>query len=314
MGKREGTKKAPSLPPGFHNSISLREEVNGRKQVKGGSNNSRSMLKLDQLQKLAAWTSGQAAIPSLGAFFGHRLATVREAMGVLPDPSLFSCERCETILQPGFNCTVRIEKNKAKAKRRRKKTNNFMQNNVVYKCLFCSHCNMRRGTPKGYMKEICPSKAKASSKSEPAKSRPQKRASLEKGTRSKDGINKTNEVASPAYPREVPTTDSPITPLARTATASPAYLREVPTTDSPITPLARTATTLLEAKRRKRNLSMSKKLAGPENNFTPTDAEKTVSTSNKRRRKSWTSLKEIAEASEHDSSRKFTNLTIPFGI
>lgn len=140
------------------------------------------------------------------------------------------------------------------------------------------------------MREICPSKAKASSESEPAKSRPQKCTRLEKGTKSKDGIDKTEEVASPAYPWAIPTTDSPITPLARTAT------------------------TLSEAKRRKRNLSMSNRPAGPENNFTLIDAEKISSVANKRRRKSWTTLKKIAEASDHDSRGKFTNLTIPFCI
>jgi hypothetical protein len=91
MRKRGGIKKAPI--PGFQKPISLREESIGRKQTKGGSNNSKSMLKVEHLQKLAAWASGEAAIPSLGATFGHRLATVTEAMGVPPDPSLFSCER-----------------------------------------------------------------------------------------------------------------------------------------------------------------------------------------------------------------------------
>jgi hypothetical protein len=91
MLQRGGIKKAPI--PGFQNSISLREESIGKKQTKGGSNNSKSMLKAEHLKKLAAWASGKAAIPSLAATFGHRLATVTEAMGVPPDPSLFSCER-----------------------------------------------------------------------------------------------------------------------------------------------------------------------------------------------------------------------------
>jgi hypothetical protein len=94
MGKQGGiNKKAPNLRHGFQNPISLREESIGRKQTKGGSKNSKSMLKVEHLQKLAAWANGEAAIPSLGAFFGHCLATVTEAMGVPPDPSLFSCER-----------------------------------------------------------------------------------------------------------------------------------------------------------------------------------------------------------------------------
>ncbi|GMY38292.1 hypothetical protein FCV25MIE_33536 [Fagus crenata] len=300
MGKRGagGNKKAaPNPPSGFHNNpISLREEATGRKQTKGlASINSKSMLKLDHLQNLATWATGDPAIPSLAAFFGHRLASETESTGAPPHP-LFSCQRCETILQPGFNCTIRIEKNKAKASRRRKKTYGLSQNNVVYKCHFCSHRNLKRGTPKGHMKEICPSKAKTSLKSEPAKSRLQKCTSLEV-IRGKDDTYKTNEIASPPLAREIPTTDSHVTPL-------------VPTTDSPVTPLG---ITLLEAKRRKRNRSVSKKSAGPENDFTPIDVEKTVN-SNKRRRKSWTGLKEIAESTEYDSSRNITNLKIPFFI
>ncbi|XP_029125218.1 uncharacterized protein LOC109789092 [Cajanus cajan] len=51
--------------------------------------------------------------------------------------------RCETVLQPGFNSTVRIEKNKSKVRHKRKKTDNITQNNVVYKCHFCLHQNQK---------------------------------------------------------------------------------------------------------------------------------------------------------------------------
>ncbi|KAI8569560.1 hypothetical protein RHMOL_Rhmol02G0287900 [Rhododendron molle] len=39
---------------------------------------------------------GEASIPSLGAFFGHRLVAVREALGAPPDPSLVTCQRFDT--------------------------------------------------------------------------------------------------------------------------------------------------------------------------------------------------------------------------
>ena len=133
------------------------------------------------------------------------------------------------------------------------------------------------------MKDICPSKAKTSSKSETAKPKHQKCASLEKSFRSKDDISKTDEIASPAFAGEIPAT-----------------------------PLVRSGTNLLDAKRRKRNRSISKKLVGTESNSTPTDVEKATSTSNKRRKKSWTSLREFSDSAEHDSSPKITNLTIPF--
>ena len=84
MGKKEGGKKGPALIFGSNNSISLREETTGRKQTKGGSSNVKSVLKVRHLESLATWASGDASIPSLSAFFGHRLASVGEILGVAP--------------------------------------------------------------------------------------------------------------------------------------------------------------------------------------------------------------------------------------
>ena len=104
MGKRgggggSGNKKSAqklSSSNGFHNPISLREEITGKKQSKGGNSiNSKSMLKLEHLQKLATWASGEAAIPSLGALFGQHLAAVTEAAWAPPNHSLFCCERLD---------------------------------------------------------------------------------------------------------------------------------------------------------------------------------------------------------------------------
>ena len=74
MGKRRGggsrnKKSAQKLSSsnGFHNPILLREEIIGKKQSKGGNSiNSKSMLKLEHLKKLATWASGEPTIPSLG--------------------------------------------------------------------------------------------------------------------------------------------------------------------------------------------------------------------------------------------------------
>lgn len=195
------------------------------------------------------------------------------------------CCRCETILQPGFNCTVRIEKNQTKARQRQKKHNTPMQNNVVYKCHFCSHQNLKRGTAKGHMKEICPSqpKPKPSAKSETCKPMAQKSASLEKVTKSKD------EIALPPPSGE------------------PSIL------NSPATPSVRSGVTLLDAKRRKRTRSGSKKSEESESKNGAEGGERTVSASSKRKRKSWTSLKEITASNEHDSIRNIT-LAAPFFI
>ncbi|XVF10609.1 hypothetical protein REPUB_Repub07fG0197300 [Reevesia pubescens] len=153
MGKRGGgTKKAANTPFKFQNPISLREEASGKKQTKGGSTNVKAVLKHEHLQNLAIWASGEASIPSLASFFGHRLAADGEASAIPPDPSFFPCQRCETILQSGFNWTVRIEKNQAKARHRHKKPHILTQNSVVYNCHICSHRNLKRVTPKGHMK------------------------------------------------------------------------------------------------------------------------------------------------------------------
>ncbi|CAL9030124.1 unnamed protein product [Prunus brigantina] len=407
MGRRGGAKRTGNTAYGSNNTISLREELTGKKQTKGPAVNAKSALKLEHLQRLAVWAGGEASVPSLGAFFAHTLASAQEALGVPPDPSLFTCQRCETILQPGLNCTVRIEKNRSKKRGKSKKPTSFSQNNVVYTCHFCSHRNLKRGTPHGHMKVICPTKTKTTSKLKPAKSISQKFFSSKKSIVAEDEVRKANEIAaseiiqaneiasseitreiqaneiasseiareiqgnetaseienetasseiareiqvnetaSSEIAREIQVNETASSEIAReiqeneTASleiarvnrivetradedevtivnemASSAIAGEIPMVDSPETPKVRTGPTLLlGGKRRKRNKSVSKKPAEPENSPNPTDAENTGSMSNKRRRKKWTSLKEIAESSEHKNIRNISDLTIPFFV
>lgn len=166
---------------------------------------------------------------------------------------------------------MRIEKTSAKARRRRKKPSTPVQNNVVYNCDFCSHRNLKRGTLKAHMKEICPPKVNQKT---PAKSKPLS-----------ENATVRNEAALP------------------------------PATDSPATPLVRSGTTLLDAKKRKRNRSGSKRREGSGNTSANNKDEMgvTVGASSKRR-KSWMSLKEMTESNEQGSSRNFSNLSIPFLI
>ncbi|KAL2505854.1 RNAse P [Abeliophyllum distichum] len=272
-------------------SMTVREESTGKKQ---GNVNVKTMLKLDHLKNLAIWASGEAAIPSLGAFFGERLAASNEAMSIHAEPSLFLCERCESILQPGQNCTVRIEKINAKMRCRRRKMKISTKNNVVYRCHFCSHRNLLRGTSKAYMKEICTPKAKPPSKSDPAKSDVPKCPILPKVASTNIEVNDVNTVGLPM-----------------------AAAVQGPSTSSPATPLPRTGISLLESKRRKRSRSCIKKVSQTESSPRDANAENTSSASNKRKRKSWTSLKDIAkdiaESSKNDDT-KLTNLTIPIFI
>ncbi|OMO79516.1 hypothetical protein CCACVL1_13611 [Corchorus capsularis] len=268
MGKRGGgSKQAASAQSKFQKTVSLREEASGKKQTKGGSTNVKAILKHEHLQNLAVWASGEASIPSLSSFFGHRLAADGEASAIPPDPSFFPCQRCETILQPGFNCTVRIEKNRAKVRNKHKKLHIMTQNSVVYNCHFCLHRNMKRGTPKGHMKEMHPPKLKAPVP-KAVKSRPEKVVACSGKETNKDELKKVDVISSPVKAAENPTADDPVTPMSR-------------------------GRTLLDLNKRKRNKSGSKRPAESENN---PKAEKTVDASSKRRRKSWMSLREIVES------------------
>ncbi|KAL5193836.1 hypothetical protein HKD37_20G055993 [Glycine soja] len=264
MGKKGGAKKLESVS---HTPISLREEATGKIQTKAASN-TKSKLRFEHLKNLAVWAT---AIPSLGAFYGHQFAAFGEATGIPPDPSLITCQRCETILQPGFNSTVRIEKNQSKLRHGHKKSGNITQNKVVYKCHFCLHQNLKRGTPKGHIKGICPSKDKSSLESTPpSKSITSDSSKLEKGILSKDEANEIN-----VFP-----------------------LRDVANVDGLATPSSTNTTTL--SKKAIKTINKSAK-----------QVAKSASTSNKRRRKSWTSLKEIAQSNEHKNN-PIANLTIPF--
>lgn len=221
--------------------------------------------------------------------------------------------RCETILRPGFNCTVRIEKNHAKVRRTHKKHNNFTKNNAVYSCHFCSHLNRKRGTPKGYVKELCPPKPKPPAISKPAEFSVKKSAEIEKGTSSNNEMVKIDKSALPATSVDTSIINDPSTPLLKTKideTALPPMSTGTPIAYSPATLLPSSGTSLLDAKKRKRNRSAKKPEQFGSNSAT-TDAEKTVSASSKRKRKSWTSLKEIVERNEHDSKPNIINLTKP---
>lgn len=115
----------------------------------------------------------------------------------------------------------------------------------------------------------------------------QQPVSSERSIIDKDEVIKMDEISLPAISEETPTIDCPTTPA-----------------------VVKTGTTLLDSKRRKRNRSAAKKPAEPENISTSIDKEKTSCNSRKRRKKSWTGLKEIAESSENKTN--ITNLRIPF--
>jgi hypothetical protein len=114
MGKKGGAKKLPKSESKFQNPITLREEATGKLKTKPIVN-IKSHLRIDHLKKLAVWATTDPHIPSLSAFYGQHLATVSEAAGVPPDPSLITCQRfaflCACINYPHvcFNAIIKFQ-------------------------------------------------------------------------------------------------------------------------------------------------------------------------------------------------------------
>ncbi|XP_018625730.1 uncharacterized protein [Nicotiana tomentosiformis] len=239
---------------------------------------------------------------------------------------------CESILQVGYNCTARIKKKKRNARNRRKKPGIPTKNSVVYECHFCSHRNLKRGTPRGYMKELYPAKI-TTLRVDPTKSATRKseqldtvvssinkaRVDLTESAMQKSeqlntlvaNIDETRVDLTESATQKSEQFDTSVTSANRDNNADVMVSSEIVGDDptaSPATPLSTvTVTSLLDSKRKKRNRTGSKKKVEPQDGSSATDAEKTVPISSKRKWKSWTSLKEIAET-EGTNSRKFSNI------
>ncbi|VAH11557.1 unnamed protein product [Triticum turgidum subsp. durum] len=150
MGKKPCSAGPSSASRPMNQAMSLREETSGKTQA-----NTPSLLRVQHLQRLGAWATGEAGVGSIGALLGRRFAMDVEVAGI-PIASTFLCQKCESILHPGFNCTIRIKNNKKKAKRRKK--SNPGQNSVVYACHFCGDQNLIRGSGKGIVKGLLSSR------------------------------------------------------------------------------------------------------------------------------------------------------------
>lgn len=152
MGTKNRDTNGPSTPArAMNQAVSLREETSGRTHI-----DEASLLRVKHLQRLAAWVGAEAGVDPVGALLGHRLATSAEATGVPLSATSFLCQRCETILKPGFNCTVRIRNKRNKANRRKK--SKCCQNNISYACHFCGDLNLILGSGKGVVKSLLPSR------------------------------------------------------------------------------------------------------------------------------------------------------------
>ncbi|TVU33956.1 hypothetical protein EJB05_15773 [Eragrostis curvula] len=152
--KRRGGEGHSTAGRAANQAVSLREESSGRTHV-----DEVSLLKVKHLQRLAAWAGAEAGVGPVGALLGRRLAASAETAGVPLGAATFLCQRCETILKPGFNCTVRIRSKRNKTKRRKK--SNCCQNSVAYACHFCGDQNLILGSGKGVVKNLLSSREQA---------------------------------------------------------------------------------------------------------------------------------------------------------
>ncbi|KAL0925091.1 hypothetical protein M5K25_003400 [Dendrobium thyrsiflorum] len=265
MGRRK--KDGSNLKAGICKAATLREENLGKKEVDVSS-----ILKIKHLQKLAAWAGGEGGIPPLAAFFGYHLAANAEVSGVPLDKSSFFCQRCESNLQPGFNCTIRIEK--CKRRRSCKKSNRF-QNNVIYKCNFCHHRNSIKGTTKGHVKALISSKEFRSESKLHCLVNETTAEMLQKDDDG-DPIRNSNGFSIPTNDSTAGDHNGPVTPPPK-------------------------STELLKNKRKLSELESGK--------LQPSSSSRG---SSRRKRKTWSNLKDIVDRKETESNQNVSNYVIPF--
>ncbi|MQM06776.1 hypothetical protein Taro_039607 [Colocasia esculenta] len=288
MAKKGRQKNNLASSPRLHD-ISLREENVGRKHV-----NPPAVLKLQHLQRLAIWAGGEAPISPLAAHFGRMLAASAEFEGIPLDRSIVSCQRCETVLQPGYNCTVRIEKNANGAKCHRR--SGFSKNNVVCTCHFCSHRNVRKGTPKGHMQGLLASRPRPISELKPADSITMTISKSDDNAIVANNLDGFSEYVGEERPLNVEST-----PQKEVAS-------NIPAKDCQKTP----STTVSEKEKRKITECKSTKGANSATNYAAHGSGKDSGTSSKRRRKGWSGLREVTMSSEREKEKRMNNLAIPF--
>ncbi|CAM6105963.1 unnamed protein product [Calypogeia fissa] len=139
--------------------------------------NQAAFAKIEFLSQIATWAASNK-IPSLGAFYGERLASACQTAGI-PSPVVNSqCERCESVLLPGVNFSVRSRSKKRKNKMSSKgnageataTVNSF--NTVVHRCNYCKYENQKVRTLKDDVKTKLAEEAARAQMKDLANSRP----------------------------------------------------------------------------------------------------------------------------------------------
>uniref|UniRef100_A0ACD5VM42 Uncharacterized protein n=1 Tax=Avena sativa TaxID=4498 RepID=A0ACD5VM42_AVESA len=339
MGKKLGSAGPSSAYRSTNQAVSLREETSGKTQADAAS-----LLRIQHLQRLAAWVSGEAAVGSIGALLGHRLARDAEAAGIPIGASTFLCQRCESVLQPGFNCTIRIKNNRKKAKRRKK--SNSGQNSVVYACHFCGDQNLIRGSGKGTVKGLLSSRKSSSmditnimdnKHSNGPKSNLPEDSKIEKGA--VFPMMDCHELAAATVQEDIPlkvegesaTHDKCMNEI-KPAVSDITVQEEFPVGSNFVTPqknkLAEVTVPEVSAESWKTRSTLNNKgqscvsvtgkaprsysKSASNANSAPSNSTQPTGSSRKRTRKGWTTLKQIAEKDELERKEKMDNFVIPF--
>lgn len=195
--------------------------------------------------------------------------------------------RCETVLRPGHNCIIRIEKTKTKKQEhpRCKQLQPPAQNNIVYHCNFCLHKNVKGGTRKSYMKELYSSCSKQASNVDLS------------GKSCGDSMQGVKQV--------------PEMELLLTKDPTPKKCSEKVGEKTPILLSTKKRRYIAICNRGSGNYAgLSKKSAGVLSSTSETGKGRVSSSS--KRRKEWTTLKEIAERESQDNAKRTSRLPIPF--
>ncbi|MQL83405.1 hypothetical protein Taro_015902 [Colocasia esculenta] len=282
MASKRGKKNILASNPGFQ-GVTLREENAGRKHVEP-----HAILRLQHLQRLAIWAARKGSMSPLAAHYGRLLAAHAQREGIPLDRSIASCQRCETIFQPGYNCTIKLEKDANGSRYDRKP--GILRNNVVYTCHICSHRNLRKGTLKGHVKNLLAS-------------RPISKTNLADSTIGKSDKDVIVANLSDRYDGFVcgkPHFDVKCSPEKEVA-------RNILAQDSPMTPSNKAS----EKKMEEKTAAESIKASNTGHCCCTTRSGK-GSMPIRKRRKGWSSLRQIALSSDHMKQQQFDNSAIPF--
>ncbi|KAH7849275.1 hypothetical protein Vadar_015467 [Vaccinium darrowii] len=195
----------------------------------------------------------------------------------------------ESILLPRHNRTGGIEKITPKATYRHKRLNTFTQNNVVYNCHFCLHQTLikERDSPSPYEREMS-FKVQTILEGGTSTLHRCKFVDSEEGDISNNNVTRMDEFASPTI-----TLDDPVADIPATSRSESVQLRQ------------------RQGQEKGLNQGLRK---NSESNSAALYAENSIRTSNKRKKRSWISLKEIADNIGCGNHRFLPDLVIRFTI